>query len=170
LAARDDALQALQDALQGDQHPALGTPAVERLLDDNLLFETWQANHSYAYGTRVSPVERNGHVYECIVPGTSGATAPAFDTGIFVVPRNAVGKFDLSAGNVVVDNTVTWREVSIDSSSPYDVDAAAKAGWIQKAARVAGYVNWSADGRSMSDGATMDNCLKMAAQFDKPMV
>lgn len=57
---------------------------------------TWAATTAYAVGDIVRKVTGNGHLYRCIIAGTSAATEPTFPT---------------VSGQTVVDNTVTWAEI-----------------------------------------------------------
>lgn len=54
---------------------------------------SWGASTAYSVGQVVRPATANGYVYECVVAGTSGSTAPTFPT-VF--------------GETVTDGTVTW--------------------------------------------------------------
>ncbi len=68
----------------------------------------WAASTAYAVGDIVKKVTGNGHLYRCIVAGTSAGSEPAFPT---------------VSGQTVVDNTVTWAEIGrgvtqIDSADP----------------------------------------------------
>jgi hypothetical protein len=69
----------------------------------------WQVATAYAVGDVVRPTAGNGHLYMCIVAGTSHAsTQPTWPT---------------VAGQVVTDNGVTWAEVGraitqIDAADP----------------------------------------------------
>lgn len=55
----------------------------------------WQAAAAYVVGDIVRKVATNGHVYRCIVAGTSAGGEPAWPVG---------------PGATIVDNTVTWAE------------------------------------------------------------
>jgi len=55
----------------------------------------WQASTAYVVGDLVRKATTNGHVYRCIVAGTSDSGEPTWPT---------VG------GQTVADNTVTWAE------------------------------------------------------------
>lgn len=57
---------------------------------------TWAATTAYAVGDVVRKVSSNGHLYRCIVAGTSAGSEPAFPT---------------TSGQTVTDNTVTWAEI-----------------------------------------------------------
>lgn len=55
----------------------------------------WAASTAYAVGDIVHPLVTNGHLYICVVAGTSNSSAPSWST----VHRAAV-----------TDNSVTWAE------------------------------------------------------------
>jgi hypothetical protein len=58
---------------------------------------TWATNTAYAVGDIVRPTSGNGHLFRCIVAGTSHAsTEPTWPT---------------TSGATVADNTVTWAEI-----------------------------------------------------------
>lgn len=62
--------------------------------------QTWSANTQYYLGevvTPATPVTGNGHSYQCTASGVSGANQPAFP---------------VAEGGVVVDGTVTWKELT----------------------------------------------------------
>jgi hypothetical protein len=69
----------------------------------------WAVGTAYAVGDIVRKVASNGHVFRCIVAGTSHATTePTWPT---------------VSGQTVTDNTVTWAEIgrgytSIDAADP----------------------------------------------------
>ncbi|AJE02896.1 pilus assembly protein [Geobacter pickeringii] len=52
----------------------------------------WSASTAYLLDNVIAPVNANGNTYKCTVAGTSGATEPNWST----------------AGNTVIDGTVTW--------------------------------------------------------------
>lgn len=70
---------------------------------------TWATGTAYAVGDIIRPTSGNGHLYRCIVAGTSHAsTEPTWST---------------VSGQVNTDNTVTWAEIGrgvtqIDAADP----------------------------------------------------
>jgi hypothetical protein len=69
----------------------------------------WATNTAYVAGDVVRPTSGNGHLFRCIVAGTSHAsTEPTWPT---------------TSGATVTDNTVTWAEIGrgitvIDAADP----------------------------------------------------
>lgn len=55
----------------------------------------WAATTAYVQGQIVRPGTGNGHLYRCIIGGTSGGSTPTFPTTV---------------GTTVTDNTITWEE------------------------------------------------------------
>jgi hypothetical protein len=60
----------------------------------------WAASTAYVGGKTVRPSTRNGHWYECIIAGTTGASEP--------IP------WPTAPGATVVDGSVTWQEAGAD--------------------------------------------------------
>ena len=59
----------------------------------------WTATTAYTVGQIVRPATGNGHLYRCVIAGTSGASTPTFPT---------------TSGATVVDNAaITWQECGI---------------------------------------------------------
>lgn len=61
----------------------------------NSFTTTWAASTAYTTGDVVRPTTGNGHLYRCIVAGTSGGTEPSWPT---------------VSGDTVTDGTVKWAE------------------------------------------------------------
>ncbi len=61
---------------------------------------SWASGTAYAVGDIVIPGTPNGHLYRCIVAGTSDSSGPSFPT---------------VSGATVVDNTVTWAEMGTNT-------------------------------------------------------
>lgn len=56
----------------------------------------WAAATAYVVGDVVKPLVSNGHLYRCVVAGTSGGSAPSWST---------------VHGQTTTDNTATWVEI-----------------------------------------------------------
>lgn len=63
---------------------------------------TWAPSTTYVNGAIVRPSTVNGHIYLCIIPGTSGLSAPIFPA---------------TSGGTVIDGTITWKEVGTGFTS-----------------------------------------------------
>jgi flagellar hook protein FlgE len=61
---------------------------------------TWAASTAYTLGQTVAPVTANGHIYQCTVAGTSGATQPTWPTN----------------GGTVTDGGVTWTDMGTETT------------------------------------------------------
>ena len=62
---------------------------------------TWAASTAYTAGQTIVPPGGNGHIYQCTVAGTSGATAPS------IWPTN---------GGTVTDGGVTWEDMGTSTT------------------------------------------------------
>jgi len=62
---------------------------------------TWAASTGYTVGQTISPPGANGHIYQCTVAGTSGATPPS------TWPTN---------GGTVTDGGVTWQDMGTQTT------------------------------------------------------
>lgn len=111
-------------------------------------------NTAYVVGDRRVPTNRNGHVYQVIAGGTSHATAdPAWPT---------------TSRATVVDGTVTWQEVGIETWQPtYDLDAAAAEGWRWKAGRLSDRFDVAAGDERYQRSQAREACLAMADRYQK---
>lgn len=75
------------------------TPIVGTTTAANSWATTWATGTAYVVGDVVRPTSGNGHLFKCIIAGTSHATTePTWTT---------------TAGQVNTDNTVTWAEAGI---------------------------------------------------------
>lgn len=112
---------------------------------------TWASATAYKVGDLVRPTVDNGHLYRCIVAGTSDGVQPTWPT---------------VNGQTVVDNTATWAEfgtnvVVFDSADPSwttSTIASARYGVMYKvrggassADELIGYLDFGSD-VSSSDG------------------
>ncbi|HLY66893.1 MAG TPA: flagellar hook protein FlgE [Chloroflexota bacterium] len=62
---------------------------------------SWAAQTAYTVGQSISPPSANGHIYQCTVAGTSGATAP--------------GSWPTD-GSTVTDGGVTWQDMGTQTT------------------------------------------------------
>jgi flagellar hook protein FlgE len=61
----------------------------------------WQASTAYTVGQSISPPTANGHIYQCTVAGTSGATPPS------TWPTD---------GSTFTDGSVTWQDMGTQTT------------------------------------------------------
>lgn len=83
----------------GTGYSAGGVTATTKLLTAtaaNSWSVVWAASTAYAVGDVVKPLVSNGHLYRCVVAGTSGGSAPSWST---------------VHGQTTTDNTATWVEI-----------------------------------------------------------
>lgn len=99
----------------------------------------WTASTAYLVGDRVRPnLTSNGFLYQCIVAGTSGTSAPTFSTTV---------------GATFGDGSVTWQNVGADDPNlRYVVPSSAygqilvdphKPGWAAATGTTAPYVDYN---------------------------
>jgi hypothetical protein len=79
---------------------------------NNLAATIRNSNTGYSVGAVVAPSGGNGHLYVCIVAGTTGNTAPVFPLAEYAT---------------VTDGTVTWQELGKTLSGTFNVKIIAKA-------------------------------------------
>lgn len=129
--SRADAIGRVALYSQAAQYPAVSTTDIGIVLDEHQRFDTWTASTSYAVGDRVVPTVPNGRVYECRVPGISGATEPEF-------PDTYGWKWE---GYLITEGAsnpqLAWVDMGPAHIERYDVRTATRAVWLLKAGLVA---------------------------------
>lgn len=151
MSERDDALAELTRACEPDSFPELDSDDLEAIIDDHLRVRNWAATTFFKAGAVVYPVTRNGRRYSVVISGTTEATEPSW-------PTSDEGR--------VVSGGVTFEEVGVEYSSPYDMNGAIRAAWKKKAAKASRLM--ATGGMNMSK--IFDNCLKMAEQYETALV
>lgn len=145
---------------QANVSPVLAVDEIQRLLDDNVIAVPWQASTAYAFGDVVVPTLANGHKYKLIViriGALSGATEPNWPTGPW---------FWFGTSAEVADGNLTWREDGAVTDL-WDLNAAAKQGWLLKAAKVALCQDSTIDGvGSFQFSGVYDHCLRQAEKYN----
>lgn len=70
----------------------------------------WAATTAYAVGDTIRPTSGNGHLYQCVVAGTSGSSAPTFPTiiGLTVTDGGAVWACKGGGATTLAGAAVTW--------------------------------------------------------------
>jgi hypothetical protein len=136
--------------------PALTAAEVQGLLDDALRVTEWATATEYAVGARIVTSDRNGRVYVCRDPGTSGATEP--DWG------ETSGHY---LGRAVDDgDDLVWVDAGPAFAELWDLRAAAQAGWLLKASRATDRFYFASSGQMFSRQQVIDNCLRMAGKYE----
>lgn len=150
----------LKAMIAADQDPLLTDPEIDDLLvrarrpdpSGNPAYATWQPGRVYLVGAIVVPNTWNGHYYTCTTAGISHtATEPIFPTG---------------TGATVTDASVVWTESGSDPWAPtYDLNAAAAAGWRQKAGKVSPNYSFGVDGDQSMQSDVFRHCMAMADHY-----
>lgn len=159
-----DALTALGDLLQPSVEPVISAAELTRLLvwaavedeDGNLpdAWPAWSATTAYALNYRVVPASRNGYLYKATTAGTSGASAPTFDTDI---------------DDTTTDGTVVWTTEATAPWTPtysaLGLNRAALKGWEMKYAKLTAGETFSADGASFNPETRRADIETQIARF-----
>lgn len=119
-------------------------------------YDVWAPSTAYTSGKMVVPIRRNGRVYSCSTPGTSGADAPLWPT---------------TRGGTVTDGTVVWTEtLAIVWQPAYDIFGAVAEGWRIKAGKVADKIDFMTQGDSYNGQQLHTHCLEMAKYYESKRV
>ena len=162
---RDEARALLVAMIQADADPALDTDDVDRLVDRARRVDpagnrpanvataaSWAAAHSYVAGDVITDGER---WWRCDVAGTSGTIEPAWpDLGGYPV-----------TGVTVLDDDVVWVDNGGAWAETWDLRAAAHDGWLLKAAKCAGRVDFTDEGAQFRRSQIHAMCLEMADRY-----
>lgn len=109
----------------------------------------WAAATVYPAGARIVPVERDGYYYITDAGGTSGASEPDFEPG-----------------QVMIDNTVTWRYGGVAPwSGLYNLDRSAAYAWRLKQGIAAKRKNVAALGQATNSSEVFEHCKEMAEYY-----
>lgn len=168
---RQTAITLVTAQCQASIYPLLSSTEIGTLVDATAGFVTWQASTSYAYGTVTQPTVRNGHLYKCIVGGTSGTTEPFWP--LYTAPDLRVGLTQphwhgfqgMPPRSEVSDGTVLWLEFGPDTNGAYNARLATYNGWMQKAAKASADYDVSVDQDRLYRSQVYQNCLMMAARY-----
>jgi hypothetical protein len=142
------------------------------ILDAQIEWDTWQPNTAYSYGDVVRPTVGNGHLYQCIVAGTSSDVEPTWP--LYTAPDNKVavtrphwhGFYGPYPGSQVTDSdTLIWIEAGFDVRAQYNVKRATYEAWQQKAAKASADYDVVVDKDKMDRSQVMANCLVMAERY-----
>lgn len=155
------AIKAVQDCVQ-EIVPELSAGEIELAVDRSKLASTWTTNTAYKTGDVIVPAMKNGHVYQCIYPGTSQAEPHSYDQWL------------TTRGVILVEGTnspaLQWEEAGSDLFNPciagaernvYDIYGAAKKLWGIRMAQTA---QWLQDG-DVSFQQAYEHCKEMFNMF-----
>lgn len=139
--------------LSEDQIDVLVRQSFRRDANNNapeLAFER-VGSKEYKTGTRMVPMNRNGHVYICITSGVTASSEPSFSG---------------ESEEVVTDGSCVWMETGTTAWEPtYNQFASISLGWELKAAECAGIYQFSSDGQSFNRQQVYEHCIEMAKQW-----
>jgi hypothetical protein len=171
---RDTALALLSAQCAADTYPTLTTDELGTILDATVDATTWQPDTTYIYGQKVRPTTRNGHLYQCIVAGTSDATEPSVwpayttpDPRPGVTVPHWYGFINPIPGFTQVgDGSVVWIECGFDGNTIYNLQDATYAAWLRKAAKASADYDVTVNaGSAFKRQQVVASCLAMAKQF-----
>lgn len=135
------------------------TGEVPLILDRCKRASLWTASTVYEIGAVVIPtlVNRNGHRYRAI-----GYT----DTGTDQKSDTTQPEWPTLRDTVIEDNHVIWQEDGDDYGAVlWDFIAAAREGWLLKAAKASPTSDIQTDALSIKSSQLFDHCMSMAARF-----
>lgn len=155
------ALELLSRLIDATVSPLVSIPELENLLEAHKQASIWEASTTYGFGAVVQPTaaNRNGHAFRVVkfTSGVgSGATEPNWPTG---------------RANEIVDGNLTWRENGSDFDCLWDLDAAAKAGWLLKAGKIATCTDVTIpDGSSFTFTGLYEHCIQQSEKYNSVTV
>ena len=159
---RTKAIKAVIDRTRPDVEPTLTQGEIELEVDRAQLVRVWQSNTAYKYNDVIVPVERNGHCYVCIQPGTSKSGSYRY----FDWPIDAGYQF----GDGNSDPALVWEECGTDrfngavfglETNIYDISRAARECWLLKAR----YCSQFIDDGELRFTDIRKSCLAHASEF-----
>jgi hypothetical protein len=162
-AAEQAALDELIIMVQADVCPTLDYSTAKSelrvILTKHQRASVWTLSTTYQLGVRVVPTaaNRNGHRYRLLNYTTtatdqkSDVTEPSWSTS-----RDAQ----------ITDNHVVWIEDGWDwDGNLWDLNAAAREGWLAKAAKSTGRVDFETQSIGVSASQMYDHCISQANKY-----
>lgn len=147
------ALAKLETLCNPTAYPELSPAELLSFLNDTKRFATHAVSTAYAVGTAVVPATANGRLYQCIVAGTSGSTAPVWPTTYYRLYQR------------IPDGTAVWQDIGPAYVETYNVTAAARLAWTRKAALAAADIDTSDQDQSTKASQVQAQCLTMARRY-----
>ena len=114
----------------------------------------WTATTVYAAGDLVRQSSTAERWWLCLTGGTSASTTPSWPTLVYE-----------RTDWIILDGTVEWVDAGSRWRPTWNLNAAAAAGWEQKAAQVAHRFDFGADGQKFDRSQTHAMCLDMADRY-----
>lgn len=147
------ALAKLSTLCQHEVYPTLTTAEMQGLLSDAPRFSTHTVSTTYAVGAKVVPSTPNGRLYLCTVAGTTDDTAPVWPTRYTRLSQR------------IQDGTAVWEDIGPTLAEPYDLSAAARAGWMLKAAKASADIDTGDKDQSTKASQAQTQCLRIANRY-----
>jgi hypothetical protein len=151
-----EALESLGALIASSKEPMVDATELSGILAAHRLVSVWAANTAYYCGQRVVPTAPNGAIYVCKTSGTSGATEPAWG-----LPDNSW---------LTSDGTAVWAYDGPAPAEMWDLRAAARDGWLRKAAACAGDYDFKDSDQAFSRSQRHAHCREMAACFESAVI
>lgn len=148
-----DAIDYVKTYAQTGEFPCLDDTLVQQIVERNQRASVWTAPTDYNAGDRIQPTTRNGHFYECVVPGTSSTDEPDWCLKMDSLTQET-------------DSDLVWREVAIDiDGNLYNLRNAVHEAWLLKASRSVSEFDVSIDQQSWERSQIHDHCKEMTDKW-----
>jgi hypothetical protein len=155
ITSSSDAAALLEAACPHDSAPVLTDGQMTALLARWAIATVWDDATAYVYGQYVVPVAgAPAYLYRVARNtdetwgGTSGATAPTWDTSTWLA-----------------DGTLHWEYVGPAPACIWDIRSAAREGWLMKAASVAGCVDITDGALRAANSQQHAMCIQQADRY-----
>jgi hypothetical protein len=135
-------------------YPEIAPDTAGEILDATARASVHAVSTSYDFGAKVIPSTANGRLYQCIVGGTSGATAPTWPTNI-----------NARIGAQITDGTATWKDAGPAHPEMYDLNAASRECWLRRAQELAIKTDASVDGTNLKRSQLYEHALAQARRY-----
>jgi hypothetical protein len=155
---RTSAIAKVKRNCQTQVEPIVDDDELDEMADDYQLSGIWEADTVYSVGDVISPTERNGHLYRCVVAGTSAADA------------EDEPDWPVTSSSTVLDGEgspqLQWQENGADHGDQvFDIRGFSYDVWDLKAARAVVAVDQRTPGGGLSASQIYDHCVKQRDKF-----